>query len=532
MSIWPPPLPKRRLNVADNYGHYRGDVLQQARMEYDHESPPFIQGNLIYDKGISIKAFRKSRTNARRRAWGRELTCRQWDVCGTQKFWTYTESRMRTILKAFRHSSSEVAFYEWLGGDGQAPWDQWGKAPVLYLPYSTKGFWRAFDEFKDFQQAPTKPRAHKGNERAGDSLEAAQEDKTAQESKAAHEALEEAADIVGGGKVKSDGKALTGVATRQWSSLPPVGLDDSNEELLLCSLRRQKADASCPTLVQSTPLNVPVAGAASRLPNASSPARANSLLALTSINNTSFIPAPVPGESFAAITSAHNCISPSNRVSMKDQDITDSLSLEPDSAPITSRMIQAPVSDDHPIPATLVEASASKGLSGTPMNSSVAGVPTLASIAKDGSDKSQATGISQTVLNHTTFRISLSTNAFGAVPVKLSSCPTIADFYYSIAAAWSISEFDIEAVSVQFGSLTGADSLVVKREVPDSYLELLEAIEDDDCWKGEYQGRKKCSVKVVVHMKEGSMRAKQRKRRERDEEKEDDGPTRQVIKLE
>lgn len=136
------------------------------------------------------------------------------------------------------------------------------------------------------------------------------------------------------------------------------------------------------------------------------------------------------------------------------------------------------------------------------------------------------------MLSHTTFRISLSTNTFGAVPVKLSSCRTIMEFYSSIAASWSIAEDDIEAICVQIGSQTGADALVVKREVPDSYAELLEAIEEEDCWSNDWTGKKKCSVKVIVHVKDVPPRSEKRKRKDRDEGEERNGRASQIIKLE
>lgn len=499
--------------------------MTRARSEYLDDLPPFIQENMGCPKGHSIKAFRKSGSYSKPQAWRRELTCRQWDNHGMHSFWTYTSKGARSIVKAFQHSLSEVAFYEWMGGAATTnPWNEWGRMPILYLPRLSLEFETAFGHLEEFLQVPKKPKGpYKTKKGAENELEIAQADALL------HEPLEEMVHAAGGGSV-DEGHVE--------ASLPAIKTDDSDEEPLPRSLQRQQADTLVPAQVRPSPFQCSGAGATHRSPYSFSSNPAGSLSSPTPTRMTSSTPASALGVYSAGVETALDGTFLSSGTSAQDQDVTNHLLHERVLLPTAYSVIHNTAPEEDPVPALNVEKSPFEGVSG-PQNtsSSLPAVP-AASTTRNGQDNFQPTSMTPGMLNQTTFHISLSTNTFGAVPVKLSSCPTIALFYASIAASWNISEAEIEAISVQFGWLHGTEALVVKREVPDSYGELLEMVEEAPCWADGWMGRRKCSVKVMVYVKEAPVRSQQRKRKEREEEKEDEeddesvGPRRRVIKLE
>ncbi|MCJ1285915.1 hypothetical protein MMC26_005257 [Xylographa opegraphella] len=105
------------------------------------------------------------------------------------------------------------------------------------------------------------------------------------------------------------------------------------------------------------------------------------------------------------------------------------------------------------------------------------------------------------ILTQTVLHISSSTSSRGAVPVYLCSCPTMALFYAKIAASWRIEELQIEDVIVTFDWLKDSTPMLVRKEIDDSFEMLLETIQDAPCWNTEGNGRKRCEVKVMVHLK-------------------------------
>ena len=131
------------------------------------------------------------------------------------------------------------------------------------------------------------------------------------------------------------------------------------------------------------------------------------------------------------------------------------------------------------------------------------------------------------MLNQTTLHVSLSINMFGAIPIRLSSCPNMNLFYAKVTASWGITEADIEAVSVCFDWLPGVEPMVIKKEIEDSYLALLEVVEEAPCWTEGAPGKKKCSLRVTLHM-----RPEERRRSRRGETEFIAGTSRDVIKLE
>lgn len=512
-------------DIEEKDWYYRGNLMTRARSEYLNDLPPFIQENMDCRKGYSIRAFRKSGSYPRPRAWRRELTCRQWDNHGMHSFWTYTDKGVRSIVKAFQHSLTEVAFYKWMGVAATTnPWDQWGWKPILYLPRLSLEFETAFNHLEEFLQVPKAPKGpYKTKKGAEDELEIAQADAVK------HEPLEEIVQAAGGG---------SGNEGHVEAFLPTNKTDDSDEEPLIRSSQRQQADTLVPTQVRPSPFQCSGASATHRSPCFLSPNPAGSLSSPTPTRVNPSTPASVLGVYSAGVETALDGTFLSSSTSAQDQDVTNCLLHERVSAPTAYSVIHDTASKEHPVPALNTENSPFEGVSG-PRNTSLSlpAVP-AAPTARDDQNNFQPTSMTPGMLNHTTFHIALSSNTFGAVPVKLSSSPTIALFYASIAASWNISEAEIEAISVQFGWLPGTEALVVKREVPDSYGELLEMVEEAPCWADGWMGRRKCSVKVMVHMKEAPVRSHKQKRKDREEEeedKEDDdsvGLRRRVIKLE
>ncbi|MCJ1382436.1 hypothetical protein MMC17_005549 [Xylographa soralifera] len=108
------------------------------------------------------------------------------------------------------------------------------------------------------------------------------------------------------------------------------------------------------------------------------------------------------------------------------------------------------------------------------------------------------------ILTRTVLRVSSSASSRGAVPIYLSSCPTMALFYAKIVASWRIKEHQIEDVIVTFGWLKDSMPMVVRKEIDDSFEMLLETIQDAPCWTTEGNGRKRCEVKVIIHLKENT----------------------------
>jgi len=495
--------------------------MARARSECVKDLPPFTQENMDCCRGYSIKAFRKPESYSGPRVRRRELTCRQWDNHGIHRFWTYTDRGEMSIVKAFHHSLSEIAFYEWIGRAANAkPWNKWGRMPILYLPRLSVEFETAFDHLEAFLPVPKKSKGpYTTKERAESQL------KTTQAEAVVHEPLDETVQAVGGG---TEDKGYVE------ASLSAIKTNGSDEESLLLSLHRQQADTLVPAQIRPSPFHCSGTGVTCQSSYAFSPSPADSLSSPTSTRMTP-TPASGLGVHSARIETAIDGIFLSSSTSAQDQDVTNLLSHERVSAPTAHTIIHDTVPDGHPVPALNAEDSPFEGVSGTPNTSSSLPAVPAASITRDGQNMFQPASLTPVMMNHTTFHISLSTNTFGAVPVKLSSCPTIALFYASIAASWNISEAETEAISVQFDWLNGSEALVVKREVPDSYAELLEMIEEAPCWADGWMGRRKCSVKVMVHMKEVSVRSERQKRKDREVDAKDDegvGRRRRVIKLE
>lgn len=510
--------------MADSYWSYRGQVMIQARNDYAAELPPFIQENMACPKGHKIKVFRVSGNLDKLGAWRRELSCRQWDNHGTHKFWTYTKDGERLIVKAFSYSPTEVAFYEWIGAaGGEELWNQWEHIPGLYLSYHAPGFNKAFRHLEEFPQLPKRSRRpYQAKRRAENQPPAVEDDGPAQRR------CEELERTAGHGR-KPRHLVEAEVAIGQRAVCPAIKRDESDEEPLLHTLQRLQGSASSPPQSQSMPPGVQVAGAAYLSPYSSMQTPADSLAAHTSVGRTPFTPSSTPGVS-SGTSNAVDCYLSSYTLPQDQARVNDQLRIV-DSSAAKGPAIPHQASNERPGPANAVEGSPPGGNSARAKDLPLpqASPPTATS---ETPESAQTPGIAQAILDHTTFYISLSSNAFGAVPVKLSSCPTIGLFYASIAASWDISEVNIEAVSVRLAGQTDTDALVVKREVPDSYLELLEVIEDAHCWANEQARRKKCHVKITVHMKETTSGSGQRKRKERAGSEELDERGGRVIKLE
>jgi len=80
--------------------------------------------------------------------------------------------------------------------------------------------------------------------------------------------------------------------------------------------------------------------------------------------------------------------------------------------------------------------------------------------------------------SHTTLHISPSKNDDGAVPFYLHSCMTIETFFASARSVWRLRDKDEEvaAMTVRFDWLKKAETMIVMREVADSFQKMLETI--------------------------------------------------------
>ncbi|MCJ1404553.1 hypothetical protein MMC11_007779 [Xylographa trunciseda] len=119
-------------------------------------------------------------------------------------------------------------------------------------------------------------------------------------------------------------------------------------------------------------------------------------------------------------------------------------------------------------------------------------------------DPAPTPSIPSHILSQTVLHISSSASSRGAVPIYLSSCPTMDLFYAKILASWRIREDQVEDVTVTFGWLKDSTPMVVRKEIEDSFELLLEMIQDAPCWTAEGDGRKRCEVMVMVHLKENT----------------------------
>ena len=117
-------------------------------------------------------------------------------------------------------------------------------------------------------------------------------------------------------------------------------------------------------------------------------------------------------------------------------------------------------------------------------------------------DLTPAASLPNYILNQTVLHISSSASKRGAVPIYLSSCPTMELFYARIAASWRIQEHCIEDVTATFGWLEDGTPMVLRKEIEDSFRMLLETVQDAPCWTAEISGRKRCEVMVMIHLKE------------------------------
>lgn len=106
-------------------------------------------------------------------------------------------------------------------------------------------------------------------------------------------------------------------------------------------------------------------------------------------------------------------------------------------------------------------------------------------------------------LSSTTLHISLSSNNYGAVPVKLNACPTIDTFFQIVLSAWELENqaSHVAALSIIFKWLTGEEPMVVTRVVPSSFETMLDIIAEAPCWENA-ETKKRCDVKVKIIMKQ------------------------------
>jgi hypothetical protein len=108
--------------------------------------------------------------------------------------------------------------------------------------------------------------------------------------------------------------------------------------------------------------------------------------------------------------------------------------------------------------------------------------------------------LSNDKLNGTHLYVSVSTNDYGPVPVRLRSCQKIGAFFSMVLRAWDLEEreAEIEAITVSFGWKSDEKTFVVKKNVPDSFDTMLKVINEAPCW--DEVGDVNCNVDVRIIM--------------------------------
>lgn len=104
---------------------------------------------------------------------------------------------------------------------------------------------------------------------------------------------------------------------------------------------------------------------------------------------------------------------------------------------------------------------------------------------------------------HTTLRVTLRPDT-GFVPVKLRSCVTMSTLFATLVAACDLEgqEESVAGVAVRFDWLLDQSAMVIKKKLPDSFVEFLETIDQAPCWPLGVDGGK-CCVAVEVFLKGG-----------------------------
>lgn len=104
--------------------------------------------------------------------------------------------------------------------------------------------------------------------------------------------------------------------------------------------------------------------------------------------------------------------------------------------------------------------------------------------------------------NFTTLRVSVTADVFvGIIPLKLRSCMTMDTFFASIITATRNTddhETSISAIMVSFDWKDADDrarTILVRKDITDSFEVFLETIDDAPCWNDE---KGKCEVEVDV----------------------------------
>ena len=109
----------------------------------------------------------------------------------------------------------------------------------------------------------------------------------------------------------------------------------------------------------------------------------------------------------------------------------------------------------------------------------------------------------KSILENTRLHICPSHNSHGTITVYLASCPTIELFHSTILAALQVPERDLEAITLRCDWMAdgAGNSMVVVKELPDTYRYFLECVREAPCWMEGNGGRKRCEVRVLVILK-------------------------------
>jgi hypothetical protein len=113
---------------------------------------------------------------------------------------------------------------------------------------------------------------------------------------------------------------------------------------------------------------------------------------------------------------------------------------------------------------------------------------------------SQSFVLSDYKLENTLLLITLNTNEYGLVPIKLRSCPTMAEFFTLMLRAWDLEgrEEQVMAVAVQV-PWEGTDKvIVVKKNLADTFEVMMEKIDGAPCWAAGTV----CEVAVKIILQE------------------------------
>ncbi len=124
------------------------------------------------------------------------------------------------------------------------------------------------------------------------------------------------------------------------------------------------------------------------------------------------------------------------------------------------------------------------------------------SLSVEEIDAPQAPLVDQWKQARTKLNFVLSTNEDGKIPAPLNHCMSMNAFISKALAVWGLQEKadEVAAISVSFDWLKDEIPIVVTRAAESSFHEMLETINEADCWN-QLGNKAKCNVYVRIRMR-------------------------------